>query len=1013
MLRFSFIKWFGLWIVFLVCNANASPTQYYAQVYSEILGRSPTPAEWVANEYLFKRGSITPAGVRTAIISFYESSEFSNLDYTSSEKAYVLYRSIFLRDPGTEEMTNIANQLTRGTSISVVAGGMLNSSEFRNLITHKIGKSHPHGYLNPGPSNRSSIGSTGIGNVGGGELQEALIAAAPGTTVFLARGALVKIYNQLVIPSGVTLATYDSESEGNIFRKREAYAAMGRLVRARMFNQPLVKIHPGAKLIGVWVDGRRSQLRLNDPTLKNPALSSAERFQFSHNISLLGGANGEQVSEVSHCKITDSTGWTSLHGVGSNGSSVVVGFTRIANNLITSYSAIRDLEQSFFTDGISNASSDAIIVNNEIIDSSDVGIVLFNSGMVTGQRSQVVANSILFAGVDGWGGITLDHSVNILGFCQGVNPEVGIYNCFDVSNEAIEASFDQVLIQNNQIWSSDDNYTNVGISLGVHLWGLRMFGSGGQVVQNKLGTQQQLLQAGVGIVVSGIKQPVVLENTLNLSLDQSRISCYSTALLLDPTKTTLEPPEAMIQSGFVTGATWGMLRPKSNGYIFGNYNLLPSNEPSKAIAVETSDATLRVQDLSDRKASESWVVIHSERNFGDNQQYYLVKNRANHNVIENVEAGIRVAPFSGNESQYWRMESFDGTTPGNGLRLVNRVTGRFLGRDATSGIIASDQASSSNVSWQFRKIENRTLDLSQSEMLFMDPFGEVYQIYTDSTKIMEDRALGNLKADFGIHLFADDSSDSKPLGLTDVNKDGRLDAAFLLSDGSLFIAFQGTSGLEHGASLGNMRTKWGWDINRNIHSWEKPIGFVDIGGSSNEDILVVDLDGNLEVGYINQGGIAETEELGSASLIGLKGLTSSVNASIKSVGSGDFDGDGDRELLFVGSAGGLFRVDASGGALSTAVSIGNPLEDFGWGFTSNSDSEMKPVAIADVNGDGVDDVVMIEGSGYLYAYIMRNGLPSEGANLGSPQKSWNWNFNTHSRFTRPIGIAYGQGWWGW
>ena len=67
-------------------QANGSPDQYYAQVYTEILGRSPSPSEWVANEYRFTADSISVQNTRSVIVSLLQSSEFTRLGYTAPER---------------------------------------------------------------------------------------------------------------------------------------------------------------------------------------------------------------------------------------------------------------------------------------------------------------------------------------------------------------------------------------------------------------------------------------------------------------------------------------------------------------------------------------------------------------------------------------------------------------------------------------------------------------------------------------------------------------------------------------------------------------------------------------------------------------------------------------------------------------------------------------------------------------------------------------------------------------
>ena len=1011
MLRYPAFRFIVPLLMLCWLQVNASPTQYYAQIYTELLGRTPSTAEWAANEYRFTEDSVSVQNARSVIVSLLQSAEFSKLGYTSTEKAFALYRGILLREPGTAELRSLSSQLSGSTSIATVANSMMASAEFSSLIGNEIRSPRAHAFQNSGPSERPSIGTGGLGNTAGAALQAALDAALPGETVFLSRGALVRTHQPIIIPAGITLATYDSGASDNIYRNRRAYAAMGRIVRSSMFAKPLVEVMSGGRLIGVWVDGRRSQLRAGDPTLRNQALSRAERFFDSHNIKIRGGASSEIVSELSFCKLSDSPGWTTVHGVGSDGI-FQVGYCKIANNMITAYSSNRDLADSFFTDGISNASSDAVIINNDIVDPSDVGIVLFNSGMLTGQRSQVVSNDVLFAGVEGWGGITMDHSVKIRDFCLGVN-ENGIYNCFDGSNPAIVADFNGTLIQGNQIWSSDAKHVNVGISMGVHLWGLRMFGQGGQVLMNKLGSAQQPLNTGVGMVIAGIREPVVLENELNLKLNQKYISCFSTRMLFDPLSTSLSGTNS-IQEGFTSGEAWGMLHPKSNGYIFGEFKLIPSNEGDKGVGLE--EATLKVLDLNGNGATDNWTILPSERDFGDGQQYYTVKNRGTHQVIDATGPEIvTVNPFTGSDTQYWRFEGFEAAAPGKGLRMVNKVSGEFLGRDAAGGIFTSLESAQSSFSWKFQRIEKRELDFNQPDLMFLNPLGEVFQVYLESSKIYDDRSAGNPGLSLSLDLFSDDNSECKPLGQLDFNNDGRMDTAYIRADGGFFVNFLTSDGYSAGGNIGNMRADeaFDWDISTSLNSWEKPVGFMNMGNTSTEDLVVIDLEGNLEVGYITEGGLANSQKLGSAKDIGLSGATSSPTAAIKAVGSGDFDGDGNRELLFVGPSGGLFIVKGSNGKLQGAIGIGNPIEQFGFGITSDSASAFKPVAITDVTGDGTDDLVMVESTGTLLAVVMKNGSPASIANLGSPRISWNWNIGSDTFYSRPLAIPYGKGWWNW
>jgi hypothetical protein len=1000
------------WLLLLHSHVIASPSQYYAQVYTEILGRNPTPSEWVANEYRFTPETISVQQVSGVVTSLLQSSEFNQLGYTPTERAFLLYRAILLREPSTTELSALANQLNGGTPITSAATTMMSSAEFANLINGPVKSSRAHGFVNSTPVLRPTIGTGGLGNVTVQQLQEALDAAKPGETVFLSRGALVQANQTIRIPEGVTLSTYDAGSADKIFRNRRAYAAMGRIVRTEMFARPLVELAPGAKLMGVWVDGRRSQLRQNDPTLNNRALSREERFFDSHNVRVLGGSTPSEITHVAFCKISDSTGWTGIHGVGADGG-LAVGYSRIANNMISSYTSNRDLAQSFFTDGISNASSDAVILNNDIVDPSDVGIVIFNPGMHTGQRSQVATNSILFAGIEGFGGISIDHSVGIRQLCMGVNPE-GMYNCFDLGNPGVIADFSGMLLQGNLIWSSDAAHTNVGISVGVHLWGLRMFGMGSNVVANRLGTAQQPLNAGVGIVIAGIREPVVLDNELHLKLDQNLISSFSTRLMLDPLSTTITNPTAQLQPGFTTGEAWSLLQPKSNGFIFGEFHLQPRTASGQSVV--QAEEGLKIHSASGTQLSEQWTIIHSERNFGDSRQYYVIKNRATFQVMEATgNQKVEVHPFSGADSQYWQVGGEMGEPMGRGMRVFNRATGEYLGRDAAGNVIVSSVFEPNNFSWRFQKIEKRPIDTKRPSLKFLNPIGDVFQIHLESGRIWDDRNMGNPALLHGIDFFGDDSSVFKPLGLLDYNRDGRMDLALTNDRGRIFIAFLTEDGYTAGGFVGEMRDGdfFGWNITSSVNSWEKPVGFVDLGQTATEDLVVINPEGRIKVGFMTEQGIGSSAIVGDAAGIGLPGATSLPNSPFKPLGSGDFDGDGKRELLFVGPAGGMFMVKAANGQLQQAVSMGNPLERFGHGVRSDHQGVYKPVAITDVNGDRSDDLIIVGSDGTLVAVLIRNGAISGVQSLGNPLASWSWNLSSVSGYSRPLAIPFGWGWWDW
>ena len=498
-----------------VSGLHASPPQYLSQLHTEILGRLPSAEEWNRYEKGFATENFEIPSAEGVAIAFFGSQEWRNLKYSSVETSYVLYRSLLLREPSTEEMRLLSAQVERsGGNLSGIVKDLVRSQEFKDRVNGMIARPNGHGYFANRPSHRPSLGSTGQGNGYLADLQAALNQTPAGGTFYLAQGALIELDGTLEVPANVTLATFDSTSASKLFQKPNQYAKMARIVRANVFDGELVRLQPGSRLVGVWVDGRRSQLRTDDPSLLVANASSSARNTNAVNIVLVSSPSGDTPTEIIACKISDSSGWTNILTRGSDGA-WAPGAARITRNIITCYSANRDLVESFFTDGISSTASDAHITENAIVDPSDVGIVVFNPWMPSRQNSQIVGNDIFFAGNNGWGGITLDHNAGSECLCTSSPLDCGApkVDCRNALDESITCDFSNTLVSDNTIRSSKYAYANVGISVGVHLWGLPMYGRGSQVVSNRVGLPSMPLVSAIGIVIAHLAdRPLTVAN---------------------------------------------------------------------------------------------------------------------------------------------------------------------------------------------------------------------------------------------------------------------------------------------------------------------------------------------------------------------------------------------------------------------------------------------------------------------------------------------------------------------
>jgi hypothetical protein len=221
------------------------------------------------------------------------------------------------------------------------------------------------------------VGTSGDFTGGTSSQLQALLNSTPaGGRVRLNQKAVVFCDTPITIPPGVRLETY-------AIRRPKDYASMARLVRVANFDAPLVKVRPGAQLVGVWVDG---QVRAQMPNgvVIQPTLGDTRA-----NIWVDGRQDPiGRTSKVLGCRSSNSAGGTHLALRGSSDSpaercgintaaSLSAGLGAVVKqNLITGYANRHSGSQ--WSDGISAKCENAHIAANQIIDATDGGIILFS-----------------------------------------------------------------------------------------------------------------------------------------------------------------------------------------------------------------------------------------------------------------------------------------------------------------------------------------------------------------------------------------------------------------------------------------------------------------------------------------------------------------------------------------------------------------------------------------------------------------------------------------------------------
>lgn len=434
--------------------------QYIAKAYTEALGRIPDQGGWLSAINSFASQGCNASSLRGFFRGVYLSTEFNNLGYDNAAKLLTLYRGVLNREPAITEFNNNLTLLGTGTSWTTMVDNFLNGSEFTNKVsTYCNTPNYGFGAGLPIALPVSGSGFTGTQ----AQLQATIDATPAGGTVFLAQKALVSLSSTLILKAGVTLATTGNPDPNH-------YANMGRLIRASHFPDAMIRLLPGSKLQSVWVDGQRSALG----------------FSFeSVNIQIWGGTG----TTVTKSRMTNSAGGTNLKALGS-GEGKVCGSNLITFNLIDAYTSSHT--GSTWSDGLTIVCENTTIDSNQILDATDVAIVIFGA-LPAVQRSIAQNNIILNVGNSAYGGLVFDSWHD-----SGTNVD-----------------FTGATFRNNTIWSGPSVHYDVALSVGTRPW----FGNttnrafGASMINNTSGISK--INVDTGIAVSGMTSATVTGNTLD------------------------------------------------------------------------------------------------------------------------------------------------------------------------------------------------------------------------------------------------------------------------------------------------------------------------------------------------------------------------------------------------------------------------------------------------------------------------------------------------------------------
>lgn len=464
------------------------PAQFIAKQYTEGLGRIPDQAGWQSAVSYFTQKGCTASSLAAFGEATLTSPEYTGLGYGNAAKVLTLYRASLNREADAAGLSNWTHQLASGLSWSTVVQKFFTSAEFTALVpkicSGVVDGSGSSYYFGTQQATALPVSGGGANPASEAALQSLLRTAASkgGGTVSLAQGALVWLTQPLVVPGGVTLTTQGSPDPRH-------YANMARLVRASNYAKPssltgLVQVQKGATLSNVWVDGAR-----DTPGNVAPL----------EDVITYGGPG----TALSNNKIGNAQGPNTVYLFGGYNGYACPGET-VSGNLITAYSSDHYLNTTGagdWTDGIADNCEGATVRGNQVVDATDVAIVVYRNTTASAQQSVVTGNAVLSAGNSMYGG---------LGFDPLYRPKTEAAQTFSFAHGSID---------HNTLWSGPDTHFDIGITDGSRAWFAGTytadFGTGASVTANTTGTQTARVQTGVG--VNGMLNTTVSGNTMNFA----------------------------------------------------------------------------------------------------------------------------------------------------------------------------------------------------------------------------------------------------------------------------------------------------------------------------------------------------------------------------------------------------------------------------------------------------------------------------------------------------------------
>jgi len=201
----------------------------------------------------------------------------------------------------------------------------------------------------------------------------------------------------------------------------------------------------------------------------------------------------------------------------------------------------------------------------------------------------------------------------------------------------------------------------------------------------------------------------------------------------------------------------------------------------------------------------------------------------------------------------------------------------------------------------------------------------------------------------------------------DLNGDGIPDLVFQNAAGQVYSWFLDGSGSAVNFATGTGLKGSGFLWTAGLGDW-KIVAISDVNGDGIPDLVFQNAIGQVYAWFLDGSGSTVDFQTGA----GLKGSGFLYTVGLgdwRLVGASDVNGDGIPDLVFQNAAGQIYAWFLDGTGTTVNFATGTGLKGSGYLYTGGL-GDWKVVAVADVNGDGVPDLVFQNPVGQVYAWFL-------------------------------------------